>query len=284
MAGIKKFRPIVSQAQKGELREADTVNIVRDIFSELFGYDRYSEITSEHAIKGTYVDLAIKVQQKNQSKIHLIVEVKGAYKELSDGHVRQATDYAIKEGIDWVVLTNCVEWRVYKIKFGKPAGFELVQDFSLKSLNGRSSEDLGNLYLLTKEGCSKSALNDYLETHKAIAPENIGAILLHESCLNIVRKNLRKCYPDQRVSVEDLEKVLTESVIRPTILDSDELKRKHLGQGFFGYNSKIIKLSCGLSRFPSVKLQARISHPDTSLIGCAFKRIFQITRGFEIIS
>ena len=68
MAGIKKFRPIVSQAQKGELREADTVNIVRDIFSELFGYDRYSEITSEHAIKGTYVDLAIKVQQKNQSK------------------------------------------------------------------------------------------------------------------------------------------------------------------------------------------------------------------------
>lgn len=224
-AGIKKFKPIVSQAQKSELREADTVNIVRDIFSELFGYDKYSEITSELPIKGTYVDLAINVQKKNQSKTHLIVEVKGAYKELKDNHVRQATDYAVKEGIDWVVLTNCVEWFIYKIKFAKPASFELVRRFNFKDLSERSFDDIGDLYLLSKEGYSKSALDDYLATHKAMAPENIGAIILNESFLNKIRKDLRKCYPDQKLSIEDIEKVLTESIIKQKIIESDELKQ-----------------------------------------------------------
>ena len=35
--------------------------IVADILSEIFGYDKYNEVTSEYAIKGTYCDLAIKL-------------------------------------------------------------------------------------------------------------------------------------------------------------------------------------------------------------------------------
>jgi hypothetical protein len=37
---------------------SDTVIIVTDVLAEVFGYDKYSELTAEFAISGTYCDLA----------------------------------------------------------------------------------------------------------------------------------------------------------------------------------------------------------------------------------
>ncbi len=61
MAGIKRFQPIIASAKARDLNESDTVFIVTDMLSEVFGYDKYSEITSETAIRGTWCDLAIKL-------------------------------------------------------------------------------------------------------------------------------------------------------------------------------------------------------------------------------
>ena len=36
-------------------------DLVKDLLAEVFGYDKYAELTSEHAIRGTYCDLAVKV-------------------------------------------------------------------------------------------------------------------------------------------------------------------------------------------------------------------------------
>ena len=57
------------------------------------------------------VDLAIKVD----GKLALLIEVKAIGLELKDGHVKQAVDYAANQGCDWVVLTNGMIWRVYKL-------------------------------------------------------------------------------------------------------------------------------------------------------------------------
>lgn len=70
--GIKKFQPVLSAALSRDVNEDDTVTIVTDILSDLFGYDKYSEITSEYAIHGTYCDLAIKID----GEVRLLVEVK----------------------------------------------------------------------------------------------------------------------------------------------------------------------------------------------------------------
>src|SRR3990172_2093450 len=70
--GIKRFQPILVAAKGRDVNESDTVIIVTDMLSEVFGYDKYSEITSECAIRGTWCDLAIKLD----GTIQLLLEVK----------------------------------------------------------------------------------------------------------------------------------------------------------------------------------------------------------------
>src|ERR1051325_8957792 len=81
--------------------------------------------------------------------------------ELKDPHVKQAVDYAANQGVEWVVLTNGVTWRVYRVHFTKPIDNELVLEFDLLQLNPRSASHLEILYLLTREGILKDSLPLY---------------------------------------------------------------------------------------------------------------------------
>jgi hypothetical protein len=160
-AGMKRFQPIISSAKARDVGESDTVTIVTDMLADIFGYDKYSDITSEHAIKGTYCDLAIKIEGGIQS----IIEVKAIGLTLKDQHVKQAVDYAANLGVEWVVLTNGVTWRVYKVFFVRPIDQEMVIEFDFLGLNPKSAQHLEQMYLFCKEGWAKSVLGDY-HTHK----------------------------------------------------------------------------------------------------------------------
>jgi predicted type IV restriction endonuclease len=81
----------------------------------VFGYDKYKDITSEYAIKGTYCDLAI----VDNKKIRFLIEAKAISVALNDKHLKQALDYGANAGVNWVILTNAEKWVVYKIKFGQ---------------------------------------------------------------------------------------------------------------------------------------------------------------------
>lgn len=59
-SAVPKFRKILENAKERDVNESDTVTIVTDMLEEVFGFDKYSDITREYAIQGTYCDLAIK--------------------------------------------------------------------------------------------------------------------------------------------------------------------------------------------------------------------------------
>src|SRR5262245_44453775 len=122
VAGIKRFQPVLAAAKARDVGEADTVTIIKDMLGEVFGYDKYSEVTSEHAIRGTFCDLAIKLD----GVLQMLIEVKAIGSDLKDAHVKQAVDYAANQGVDWVLLTNGISWRVYRIVFAKPIDQDLV--------------------------------------------------------------------------------------------------------------------------------------------------------------
>lgn len=61
---ISKFQRVLKLARKKDINESDTVAIVIDMLHEIFGYEKYLEITSELTIRGTYCDLAIKLDEK----------------------------------------------------------------------------------------------------------------------------------------------------------------------------------------------------------------------------
>lgn len=62
--GLKRFQPIVESAKIRDVSESDTVVMLTGILSDILGYDKYVDITTEFAIRGTYCDLAIKIDSK----------------------------------------------------------------------------------------------------------------------------------------------------------------------------------------------------------------------------
>ena len=108
-----KFQKVLKVAKDRDVNESDTVTIVTDMLAQVFGWDKYTEITSEQAIRGTYCDLAVKLDDK----IKYLIEVKDIGLTLKENHLRQAINYGANHGISWVVLTNAINWEIYKPGF-----------------------------------------------------------------------------------------------------------------------------------------------------------------------
>src|ERR1041384_587552 len=186
--GLKKFQPILTASKTRDDGEADTVMIVTDMLAEIFGYDKYSELTAEHNIRGTFCYLATKIDGTLQA----LIEVKAVGHELKDGHVKQAVDYAANQGVEWVVLTNGVTWRIYKVTFAKPIDKELVVQLDICTLDSKADEHVESLYLLCKEGWVKSVLGDYHTRKQALSRFFIGAMVLSDPVVDVIRKELRR--------------------------------------------------------------------------------------------
>lgn len=224
-AGIKRFQPVLSSAKSRDVNESDTVTIVTDLLADVFGFDKYSEITSEYAIRGTFVDLAIKLDGHPQ----MLIEVKAIGLDMKDSHAKQAVDYAANLGVDWVVLTNGVDWHVYRVKFSKPIEQELILEFNFLDLNPKNTEDCDRLHLLTKEGLEKSLLGIYHAQRQVLSRYFIGAVLLTDTILDVVRRELRRLAPDVKVDTDQIREVLVQDALKREIVEgekAEEARRK----------------------------------------------------------
>jgi len=198
------------------------------MLADVFGFDKYAEITSEYAIRGTYCDLATKLE----GVLVKLIEVKAIGLDLKEQHVKQAVDYAANQGVDWVVLTNGLIWRVFKVTFTKPINAEVVVDIDFASINPKSQKDLETLYLFCKEGWSKSVLGEYHSQKQALSRYYIGNILLADPVVQVVRRELRRLFPDVRIESEEIEQVLTSEVLKREVLEARKpTKRKRKSAG-----------------------------------------------------
>ena len=218
IAGLKRYQPIVAAAKARDANETDTVTIVKDMLNDLFGYDKYTEVTSEFAIKGNYCDLAIKLD----GALATLIEVKAVGLDLKDNHVMQVVNYAANQGTNWVLLTNAENWRVYRIKFAQPIEHELVVDINVNNMSGRSEKDLELLHLWCKEGWTKSALGEYHAQRQALSRYIIGALIMSDSVIDTVRREIRKLSPDVRVESEEIARVIETEVLKRDVLDGDK--------------------------------------------------------------
>ena len=215
---LKRFQPILSAARARDAGEADTSTIVKDMLSEVFGYDKYSEITSEYQIKSTYCDLAIKLD----GKLVMLVEVKAIGLELKDPHAKQAVDYAANQGAEWVVLTNGGAWRIFRVIFAQPISQELVYECDLLSLNVKNRSQVENLFMLAKEGHSKAVLNDFHAQRQATSRYLLAAVVLSEPVLEVARRELRRAFPDLRIDTEELRESFVQQVLKREVTEGDK--------------------------------------------------------------
>ncbi len=125
-------------------------------------------------------------------------------------------------GVDWVVLTNGVTWRIYKVTFAKPIDQELVVECDFCALSGKVPKDVECLFLLCKEGWIKSVLGDYHSQKLALSRFFLGAMILSDPVLEVVRKELRRMSPDVRITVDEIRAVMESEVIKREVLEGDK--------------------------------------------------------------
>jgi len=215
---VRKYQKVLKAAKDRDINESDTVQIITDMLSSLFGFDKYTEITSEYAIKSTYCDLAVKVEDK----VYFLIEVKAIGLNLKEIHVRQAVGYGAQHGIQWVVLTNGVIWEIYRIKFDRPIVNELLCSIDFLELNPRKKDDQNKLFLLCKEGLSKAVIEDYHEHLKSVNKYIISAILQTEQGLNLIRRELRRVSPGLKVEIDEITNILVNEVLKRDTIEGDE--------------------------------------------------------------
>lgn len=225
IAGIKRFQPILASAKARDVNESDTVILVTDMLSEIFGYDKYSEITSECSIRGTFCDLGIKIGGSFQ----FLIEVKAIGLELKHSFTKQAIDYSANQGTEWVILTSGEIWRAYRVSFGKPIDYEQVLEINLSQINPKNADDIEMLYNLTKEGWLKSVLGEFHMQQQALSRFSLAAMVVSQPVLEVIRRGLRKLSPDIKIDIDQIRKVMTQEVLKREVVEgekAEEAKKK----------------------------------------------------------
>ena len=219
-APLKHFKTIAEAQRSRDVSEADTVTLVKDMLADVFGYDKYTELTSEFAIRGTYCDLAVKLE----GKLSMLIEVKAAGVTLNDSHLRQALNYGANQGVEWIVLTNALEWKLYRVRFGQPISHDEVSSFSISTVNPKSEDDLRRLFLLAREGWAGGAMDVFHQHSQLLNRYTVTQMLLTEGVLSSIRRELRRLFPDVKVESDAIASILQAEVIKRDVLEGDKWK------------------------------------------------------------
>lgn len=217
---LRKYKPVIKRAIEADINESDTVTIIVDILADMFGYDKFADITSEFAIKKRFCDLAI----VSKGEIKLLIEVKAIGITLNREHLSQAVHYATDSGVEWVMLTNGQSWQLYHLTFGKPVDYSLVYSFSFTDLSIKQDSDLEYLTLLSRESLFKTStnLNDFYNQKKLLDRMVIGQIVQSEPVVKAIKSVMKKMAKETKVTDEEIMYILANGVIRRDIIDDDK--------------------------------------------------------------
>lgn len=220
-AQVKRYQAVLADAKNRDISESDTVVIIGDILADVFGYKKYVEITTEFAIRGTFVDLATKVGDD----VRFLVEGKAIGVPLKDAHVKQAIDYGANHGIEWIILTNGASWRVYKIHFRQPIDKSLIFDFDLLQSNARNPSVVECFENLSREGFTKSSMTALFQAKQITSKFSLAALLLSEPMLTALRREVRRLFSGIRIEEETLKTILEQDVLKREVVDSEEARQ-----------------------------------------------------------
>ena len=214
---LRQYQKLFESARARDVNESDTCVIVSDFLQDILGYDKYAEVTTEFAIRSTFCDLAIRVD----GHLQYLIEVKSVGTELKDSHIRQAVDYAANAGIDWVLLTNGIDWHAYRLRFEKPIQHDEVFAVDLLDPAVKGSDLLERFYMISKEAGGDAALTQFLQYKEATSRYVIAQLLLSDQSVHSLRRDLRKLFPGLRVDPERVRDVIRNEVLKRDSMDGN---------------------------------------------------------------
>lgn len=217
-ANLRRYQKILEHARARDVNESDTVVIVTDFLADVLGYDKYEDVTREVAVRATFVDLAI----KREGQLQFLIEVKSAGAELRDTHLQQALNYGANQGVEWILLTNGIEWQAHRIRFEQPIATDLVFTLNLLDPAAKPAQLMERLFLISKEAGGDTELGKFFKHQEATSRFVVAQVLLAPPTLALVRRQLRMLFPGLAVDETHLSELLRTEVLKRDVLDGEK--------------------------------------------------------------
>ena len=216
---IPRLKRLVEKGKAEEYKEADTRKIV-SVALEALGWDRFENITAEQMIGSRYADYVIKTDDEQI----FVIEVKQIGLKLKETHLNQARQYAVDEGIDWIILTNGDDWQVYRTTLeGKIPVTKLVFKVSVSDEEMKPAQKTELLYLLSEEANRKKEIEDYYDKRVALSAENLADHILTDDVINKLRLSI-KSSTGQRLTNSEIAKALVSRLFKEEKVTEDHRK------------------------------------------------------------
>ena len=213
-AAIKRFSKPLAELIARDANEGDTRLLVTDMLCDGFGFDKYSDLTTEYRVKGEFADYGIRLDKE----LIAFLEVKRVTTKLAAKHLRQVESYAVNEGVEWVILTSGVVWQVYHITGGLPIVVDLALEVDLSG-EDTFAQKANQLYYLTKESLKRRQMDALWQAKRATSPKSLARVLRSDSVIAALRKELKRT-TGQPVTEVEIVRLLNETVLRPECLES----------------------------------------------------------------
>ncbi|MFA5461581.1 MAG: hypothetical protein WC274_05840 [Sulfurimonas sp.] len=217
---LSNYKKVLKKAYDRDINESDTVAIIVDMLEDIFGYDKYDDVTSEYAIKGTFCDLAI----KTNGQLKFLIEVKAIGINLKDNHLNQALAYGAKEGLDWVILTNAVIWEVYHVIRAPKLEAVLLFKINFLDLTLKQHDQIECLYTICKEAQSVNAISELNEKLNILNKHMVSAIITEDTVVNAIRLAINKI-SNIKATNEEIYDIVFNDVIKRDIIEDEAYKK-----------------------------------------------------------
>ncbi len=208
-SSLRKFSKPLQDLVNRDANEGDTRLIVTDFLEHALGYDKYEELTTEYGVKGEFADYGIRIDKE----LIAFVEVKRVATKLAAKHLRQVEMYAVNEGVEWMILTNGVEWRAYHLTGGLPVEIDLALDVNLLG-EATPTQKANQLFYLSRESLKRRQIDDLWKARRAQSPKSLAKVLASDAVTEAIRKELRRT-TGQKVERVEIARLLKETVVRP---------------------------------------------------------------------
>lgn len=212
-SAIRRFNKPLLEIVARDANEGDTRIVVTDFLCTALGYDKFEDLTTEFAVRGEFADYGVRIDKQ----LVAFIEVKRVAQQLNTRHLRQVETYAVKEGLEWIMLTNGQKWQAYHVyaMTGQQVATHLVLEVDLLG-DEPTAKKIDSLFYLHREALRRGLIDELWKRKAATSPTALAGILLTDRVLDAVRKEIRGT-SGFNPEPDELARIIRNEVVRPDL-------------------------------------------------------------------
>ena len=212
-SAIRRFSKPLQEIVSRDANEGDTRLLVTDFLCAGLGYDKFEDLTTEFAVRGEFADYGIRIDKQ----LAAFVEVKRAAQKLNARHLRQVETYAVKEGLEWIVLTNGQTWQAYHVyaQTGQQVATHLALEVDILG-DSPLNKKVDSLFFLHRDALKRGLIDELWKRRAATSATALTDVLLTAAVLNAVRKEIHRT-SGYNPEAQELARIIRNEVVRPEL-------------------------------------------------------------------